>query len=79
MTGTVSTIVKERGFGFITADRDERGSATSFLPSIFWHRNDDLAEGDRVRFEIVSPTPPRGARAANVMLVETGSDSAASA
>lgn len=61
-TGTIKTLIRERGFGFITAE-DGR--------EIFFHRTglvsadfDSLHEGDKVEFEV--ETGPKGPRATNV-------------
>jgi len=50
MQGTVTTLVAERGFGFIAADNGQ---------DVFFHRSaligtdfDDIAEGSRLEFEI---------------------------
>jgi CspA family cold shock protein len=61
-TGTIKKLVKERGFGFITA---EDGA------ELFFHRSslpgtdfDALAEGQVVEFDIEQG--PKGPRAANL-------------
>jgi CspA family cold shock protein len=63
-TGTVKTIVSNRGFGFITSDDDGR--------QVFFHRSavaaplefDRIAGGEKVRFEVEDD--PKGPRARNV-------------
>ncbi|MEK7553112.1 MAG: cold shock domain-containing protein [Patescibacteria group bacterium] len=52
MNGTIKTLVKERGFGFITREGEAK--------DLFFHSNelngmtfDELKEGDAVTFEVV--------------------------
>ena len=61
-TGTVKKLVRERGFGFVTAQDGQE---------IFFHRSavrgeafDSLAEGQAVEFDI--ETSGKGPRAANL-------------
>ena len=62
-TGTVSRVVADRGFGFITAEDDKE---------YFFHRSsldasldfDRLSGGERVEFQIEQS--PKGPRASNV-------------
>ena len=66
MIGTIRKLVPERGFGFIQADDDGQ--------TFFFHATDvehtstfmALTDGERVEFNVVTPTPPKGARAHNV-------------
>jgi len=51
MEGTIKSLVRDRGFGFITPDGETQ--------DIFFHRNElqgvnyeDLKEGDRMSFEV---------------------------
>ena len=62
MEGTVKKVIRDRGFGFLTA-ADGR--------EVFFHRSalegiefDALAEGDQVQFNVESG--PKGPRAANL-------------
>lgn len=66
MKGTVKKLIRERGFGFITA---EDGT------EIFFHRSglvgvefDALQEGHALEFDV--ERGPKGPRAANVRVVE---------
>ncbi len=64
--GTVTRLVRDRGFGFI---RTESGSEIFFHhstlpPGVF----DGLAEGQAVEFEVETDPRGRGERAANVRL-----------
>ena len=68
MKGTVKKLIRDRGFGFITA---EDGS------EIFFHRSDlvgldfdTMEEGIGVEFDM--GTGPKGPRATNVKAVEAG-------
>jgi CspA family cold shock protein len=62
-TGTITKLVSERGFGFITADDGK---------DYFFHRSavgsqldfDRLTGGEKVQFEVEQD--PKGARARNV-------------
>ena len=52
MNGTIKTLVKERGFGFITREGEAK--------DLFFHSNelngvafDELKEGDAVTFEVI--------------------------
>ena len=66
MKGTVKKLIRERGFGFISA---EDGT------EIFFHRSalvgvefDALEEGNALEFDV--ERGPKGLRAANVKVVE---------
>lgn len=66
-SGTVRTLIRERGFGFISA---EDGT------EIFFHRTglvgadfDSLHEGDKVEFEVEKG--PKGLRATNISVSAT--------
>ena len=66
MKGTVKRVIRERGFGFISAE-DGR--------EIFFHRSalegtdfDDLEEGKGVEFDVEKG--PKGPRAMNVRMIE---------
>jgi len=61
--GTIARLVKDRGFGFISQDGQEK--------DLFFHANElkgveynDLKEGDPVTFEIADG--PKGQNATNV-------------
>lgn len=65
MNGKVKKIIRERGFGFISAEDGNE---------VFFHRSalegmsfDTLEEGDGVEFDIEKG--PKGTRAANVKVV----------
>ncbi len=65
--GTVKTLIRDRGFGFISAE-DGR--------EIFFHRTglvsadfDSLQEGDKVEFEVEKG--PKGPRATNINVSRT--------
>ncbi len=65
MTGTIKTLLKEKNFGFITAEGQEK--------DLFFHANSlvgvqfsDLHEGDAVSFETESS--PKGMNAVNVQM-----------
>lgn len=65
-TGTIKRLVKERGFGFIQIEGEQK--------DLFFHSNelegvafDDLKEGDAVQFEVTQS--PKGANATKVSLV----------
>ena len=74
MTGTIKTLVYERGFGFITAEDGKE---------YFFHRGavdpgfDAVSQGDHVEFE-PEPVAPRGPRAKTVKRVAAGSPTGAS-
>ena len=68
MTGTIKTLVTDKGFGFITAEGQEK--------DIFFHSNSlvdvqfgDLKQGDAVTFE--TEMSPKGMNATNVKLAAT--------
>ena len=61
--GTIARLVKERGFGFIAREGEEK--------DLFFHSNElqgvqfnDLEEGDKVTFEVTEG--PKGLNAVNV-------------
>ncbi len=63
MTGTIKTLVRDRGFGFITREGEAK--------DLFFHSKDlngvmydDLKEGDTLSFEITEG--PKGPAATNV-------------
>ena len=68
MLGTIKTLVRDRGFGFITAESGK---------DVFFHRSQlaegelfgDLEEGQQVTFELQADAP-KGPRAVNVGLAE---------
>ena len=73
-TGTIKTLVKDRGFGFIARVGEAK--------DLFFHSKDlvgvmfdDLKEGAMVSFEIVDG--PKGPAAANVQLATEGSEAVA--
>ncbi len=62
--GTIKTLIRNRGFGFISAEDGKE---------VFFHRTglvsadfDSLQEGDKVEFEVEQG--PKGPRATNVSL-----------
>ncbi len=66
MKGTIKKVIRERGFGFISAE-DGR--------EVFFHRSgleeadfDALEEGNSVEFEVEKG--PKGPRAVNVTLIK---------
>lgn len=66
MKGTIKTLVKDRGFGFIAREGETK--------DLFFHSKDlsgvmfdDLNEGDALTFEVVDG--PKGPSAQNVMRV----------
>lgn len=66
MKGTIKTLVKDRGFGFIAREGEAK--------DLFFHSKDlsgvmfdDLNEGDTLTFEVVDG--PKGPSAQNVMRV----------
>lgn len=63
MTGTIKTILREKGFGFISREGEAK--------DLFFHSKelkgvamDELKEGDTVSFEVVDG--PKGPAATNV-------------
>jgi cold shock protein len=63
MTGTIKTLVKDRGFGFIAREGETK--------DLFFHSKelngvmfDELKEGDTLSFEVVDG--PKGLSATNV-------------
>jgi CspA family cold shock protein len=63
MTGTIKTLVKDRGFGFIAREGEAK--------DLFFHSKelngvmfDELKEGDTLSFEVVDG--PKGLSATNV-------------
>jgi CspA family cold shock protein len=67
MTGTIKTVVPERGFGFITAD-DGRGDFLFHRSAVTDQAYDDIQEGERVEFE-PEANSPKGPRAKTVSRV----------
>ena len=65
-TGTIKTLMKDRGFGFIQVDGASEEvffHSTSLPPGSF----DGLREGQKVEFEVEpDPRNPRRSRAGNV-------------
>ena len=66
MTGTIKTLVRERGFGFITREGEAK--------DLFFHSKDlsgvtydELKEGDTLNFEVSEG--PKGPAATNVTRV----------
>lgn len=63
MEGTIKSLVRDRGFGFVTPDGEDK--------DFFFHRNElkgvnyeELKEGDRMSFEVAEG--PKGKNAVNV-------------
>ena len=66
MNGTIKTLIKEKGFGFISREGEAK--------DLFFHSKDvsgvtfdELKEGDNVSFEVVEG--PKGPAASNVQRV----------
>jgi len=65
LEGTIKRVIRERGFGFISA---EDGSEVFFHRSALQAMNfDTLEESDKVEFDLEKG--PRGPRAVNVKMV----------
>jgi len=65
MTGTIKTILADKGFGFLTVEGREK--------DLFFHKDkvsgvafDDLKVGDVVNFDLEDPEGPKGPAAINV-------------
>jgi cold shock CspA family protein len=57
--------LNSRMYGFLTAQDGQEYffHASSLAAGISWH---DLSEGDQVEFDVVTPQPVKGPRAANI-------------
>ena len=73
MTGTVSRVIADKGFGFITGEDGQ---------DYFFHRSDlggffddlaaDIGKGRKIKVQFESVPSPKGARASNVVRDDGG-------
>ncbi len=75
-TGTVKTVLSDKGFGFITPDEGDGGRASELFfhhSSIQDGRLEEYQPGDRVTFDAgPDPRDPSRSRASNVRTVKEG-------
>jgi len=73
-TGTIKTLQRDRGFGFITPSSGQAGSGDIFFHSSAVENRlfDELVGGEQVSFEMeADPRNPSRSRAANVQVVSS--------
>jgi cold shock CspA family protein len=70
MTGRIKKLIRDKGFGFITADESGEDFFMHRL-DVLGFRFNEFEEGDYVTFLEVEPRPEKGRRARAVQLVET--------
>lgn len=66
-TGKIARLVKDKGFGFIQADGDNKGDLFFHHSALISYSFDSLKEGQKVEFEMGKG--PKGPRAENVILL----------